>query len=300
MRVSGHESFACRYAWLPKTLTAIATAPDLFANEDDAMVELGVGKNMVRSMRFWSEVSGMVSPVEAGLGATDLGRLIFGPRGHDRFLEDSTTLWLLHWKIATAPNPLLAWDFLLNRWQETEFSESRVLAAMQKEMDALDRSASAVTLRQHLSIFLLTYLDSRVRRGDEGEDNLDCPLTDLDFLIKVGEREASDNSGKREAIYAFRREEKPSISPGLFAYCVNDFWMRRYPNEKTLRAKALAYDNGSPGQVFKIPEQEIYNRLADLTTVTEDGIAFNESEALPQISRRKDLSAEQLLRKAYF
>ena len=163
MRVSGHESFACRYAWLPKTLTAIARAPALFANEDDAMVELGVGKNMVRSMRFWSEVSGMASPLDEGLVATDLGRLIFGSRGHDRFLEDSTTLWLLHWKIATAPNPLLAWDFLLNRWQETEFSESRVLAAMQKEMDLLERSASAATLRQHFSIFLLTYLDSRVR-----------------------------------------------------------------------------------------------------------------------------------------
>ena len=226
--------------------------------------------------------------------------MIFGSQGHDRFLEDATTLWLLHWKIATTSNPLLAWDFLLNRWQETDFSESRVLAAMHKEMEALDRSASSVTLKQHFSIFLLTYLDSKVRRGDEGEDNLDCPLTDLDFLIKVGERESNDANGKREILYAFRREEKPSISSGLFAYCVNDFWSRQHPNEQTLHAKALAYEPYSPGQVFKIPEQDIYHRLADLSAATDGGIVFNESDALPQIRRSKELGAEQLLRKAYF
>ncbi|MES2885645.1 MAG: DUF4007 family protein [Pseudomonadota bacterium] len=301
MRVSGHESFACRYAWLPKTLNAVVKSPNLFGDDDLAMVELGVGKNMVRSMRFWSEVSGMVTSTDRGynLAPSELGKQIFGPRGLDRFLEDSTTLWLLHWKIATTPNPLLAWDFLLNRWQETEFSESRVLAAMAKELDAVNRSAKMNTLRQHLSIFLLTYLDSRMRRGEDGEDNLDCPLTDLDFVVKIGEREANDSDGKREPVYAFRREDKASISPGLFAYCVNDFWNRRHGGEMTLRAKSVAYDYGSPGQVFKIPEQEIYQRLSDLTTTTENRIIFNDSEALPQLSRPERVGEDFLLRQAY-
>ncbi len=52
MRFSGHESFVCRYAWLPKAFRAIVQDPAAFRDEEQAMVSLGVGKNMVRSIRF--------------------------------------------------------------------------------------------------------------------------------------------------------------------------------------------------------------------------------------------------------
>lgn len=299
MRFSGHESFACRYAWLPKTLQAVVRKPDLFADEDAAMVELGVGKNMVRSMRFWAEAGGMILPSPSGQKPTPLGSSIFLDEGFDPFLEDLTTLWLIHWKLSTSPSPLLAWDFLLNRWQEAEFSESRVLPALDKEVQSLDRSASNVTLRQHLGIFLHTYIAVHVRRGDIAEDNLDCPLTELELIVKVGEREGRTGDGRREPVYAFRREEKVGISPALFAYCVNDFWSRRYAKEKTLHARVIANGHGSPGQIFKIPEQDVYHRLSEMNQVTAGGITYNESEALPQLRREIALDDERLLRKVY-
>lgn len=299
MRFSGHESFACRYAWLPKALQAVVVMPNIFADEDAAMVELGVGKNMVRSIRFWAEAGGMVEPGDVGYGPTAIGHKIFLGEGFDPFMEDITTLWLIHWKLSTNASALLAWDFLLNRWQEPEFSESRVLAALHKEVGALERTASDVTLRQHLSIFLHTYLATRARRGDVSEDNLDCPLTELELLVKIGERESTDSGGRREPVYAFRREDKPTISHGLFAFCVNDFWNSRYPNEKTLPARVIANGHGSPGQILKIPEQEIYQRLAEIDSVTSSRIRYSDSEALPQLSRVARLSDDALLGKAY-
>ena len=101
MRFSGHETFACRYAWLPKALRAITVNPRIFGDEDQAMVELGVGKNMVRSMKFWVEATGMALSSDAGLEATKLGSRIFLNKGHDPFLEDVTTLWLLHWNLCS-------------------------------------------------------------------------------------------------------------------------------------------------------------------------------------------------------
>jgi hypothetical protein len=299
MRFSGHESFACRYAWLPKALQAIVVSPTIFSDEDAAMVELGVGKNMVRSIRFWAEAGGMVESGELGLVPTTLGRDIFLGNGFDCFMEDVTTLWLIHWKLSTAPSPLLAWDFLLCRWQESEFSESRVMAALQKELSVMGRTASDVTLRQHLSIFLHTYLPTRSRRGEVDEDNLDCPLTELELLVKVGERDGKEAGGRREPVFAFRREDKPTISHGLFAFCVNEFWNRHYSNEKTLPARAVALGHGSPGQVFKIPEQEVYQRLSELSSCTGGRIQYSESDALPQLSRPAQVQDTALLRKAY-
>lgn len=51
-RFSGHETFACRYSWLPKAFAELSSSPLLFTNEENAMVRLGVGKNMVKSIRF--------------------------------------------------------------------------------------------------------------------------------------------------------------------------------------------------------------------------------------------------------
>jgi hypothetical protein len=62
-RFSGHETFACRYSWLPKAARVVDEDALIFASEreNEAMVRLGVGKNMVRAIRFWAEVTDMRS-----------------------------------------------------------------------------------------------------------------------------------------------------------------------------------------------------------------------------------------------
>lgn len=59
-RFSGHETFVCRYPWLPKAVRAVSENSEIFSDEDEAMVTLGVGKNMVRSIRFWADSLGVI------------------------------------------------------------------------------------------------------------------------------------------------------------------------------------------------------------------------------------------------
>src|SRR5437867_5418764 len=81
-RISGHETFPFRYTWLPKAVRCLTRNSDLFADEDQAMVELGVGKNMVRSIRFWSQAAGVVgSALRKGITLTPFGSVILGQRG---------------------------------------------------------------------------------------------------------------------------------------------------------------------------------------------------------------------------
>jgi hypothetical protein len=46
-RFSGHESFVCRYGWLPKVHRAIQNLPTIIKDEESAMQALGIGRNMV-------------------------------------------------------------------------------------------------------------------------------------------------------------------------------------------------------------------------------------------------------------
>src|SRR6185295_4669367 len=213
------------------------------------------------------------------------GRAVFGDGAFDPFLEDIRTLWLIHWRLATnVEEPLFAWDYLLSRWQHPEITRATVLRVFQHEAELLGRKLSRVTLEQHFDTFLHSYFPTRSRKGDIQEDNLDCPLVELELIQKVGERRA-DDAGRREPIYAFRRETKEDVTPELFVYCVNEFWKKRRSSEETLTFRDLSIAHGSPGQVFKLPESDIRERLESLEGDSRGAFRYRESASVQQVVR---------------
>jgi hypothetical protein len=301
-RISGHESFPCRYTWLPKAVRSLCENSKLFTDEERAMVDLGVGKNMVRSIRFWSLAAGVAEAAPKGSGAalTEFAKALLGRRGLDPFLEDRRTLWLLHWNLSTnIENPLLAWDFLLNRWQEPELVPSAALRSLEKVAMGPGDRASKATLEQHFDTFLHTYVPTRGKKGDVQEDNLDCPLVELELILKVGERERDQGTGRREPIYVFRREEKPDISPELFIYCLHDFWMKSHRSEATLPLREVAHGHCSPGQVFKLPEEDVRNRVEAIERASDGLFSYTESSALQQVRKHDEASPMKLLKAIY-
>ena len=303
-KFSGHGTFPCRYTWLPKAVIALKEKPHLFNDVDDAMVDLGVGKQMVRAIRFWVEAAKIAEKAEKkernGFQVTPLGDKVMGEGGFDPFLEDSQTLWLIHWNFSThRENPIFAWDFLMNRWQEPEIVPSLAVKAFEKEAVQHDKQRSKVTLKEHFDVFLHTYLPTRGTKGEILEDNLDCPLIELDLIRQVGERDSDGQNGKREPIYAFNRDYKPQISQALFVYCLNDFWNTYHSREQTLSFRDVASGHGSPGQVFKLPEQEIVSRLENIENSTNGAISFHESVNLSRIQRHQEIDRDELLAAIY-
>ncbi|TGE15016.1 DUF4007 family protein [Hymenobacter elongatus] len=300
-RFSGHESFPCRYTWLPKAYRTIHSTPLLFADDNHAMVQLGVGKNMVKAIRFWVQAFGVAEqrPEQQGLFITSFGNAIFNPQGgQDPFLEDIRTLWLLHWKVSTIVDaPLFAWHFLLNRWQNAEFSRTEVIEAFGVESDRMERSLSDFTKQQHFDIFLHTYLPVRARKGNDIlEENLDCPLTELHLVIPAGER-AMEEAGKREQLYAFRQDAKTDVTGPLVAYCLFDFWRSYRREEKSLSFRDIYALPGSVGQVFKLTELDLQSRLVELSKDSQQFFEYRDSAALPRLVKTGELNeqAEALL-----
>ena len=79
---------------------------------------LGVGKNMVSSIRHWCSVAGLIKADGYQRGRfvpTDFGKTIFDTqKGFDPYLDDPATLWLIHWRIATHINPATTWYWAFN------------------------------------------------------------------------------------------------------------------------------------------------------------------------------------------
>lgn len=55
---SGHDTFHCRHLWLKKGYEFVK-AGNKFSDED-AVVKLGVGKNMVSAINYWLKAFGII------------------------------------------------------------------------------------------------------------------------------------------------------------------------------------------------------------------------------------------------
>lgn len=287
LRWSGHETFALRYPWLPKAYGALLRDDQLFVDEDAAMVTLGIGKNMVRSLKFWIEAMDVAQPVGRGrtMALTPFAHAIFDETdGKDPYLEDVRTLWLLHWKLGSRDkNPLFAWRYLISHWPYPEFTRSQAFGAFQAESQRRGLNHSDVTLNQHLDVFLHTY--HRARGGAGIEDSLDGPLVDLQFIGSLGVRQIE--GGRWEPVYAFRREPKPQIGQALFDYCLHDYW-RRFGSDQTLSFRTVAVGPASPGQVFKLPEDDMRARLEATAIGAPRGFGYQVSAVQGLLSRNGD------------
>lgn len=93
---SGHETFHCRSLWLKKGIDYIQNDHSL--QDDSAVVDLGVGKNMVASIKFWMRATALLHENTV----TRLGDFLFGREGEDRYCEDVATLWILHYHLITS------------------------------------------------------------------------------------------------------------------------------------------------------------------------------------------------------
>ena len=293
------DSFVCRYTWIPKLVRGLGESSSFLANQYDAMVKLGVGANMVNAIRTWGKEMGVMEEdrENGGFRATDFAQEIFGHGRLDEFLEDQSTLWLLHWNLCTQSHPLYAWDYLINHWHKSDFSSSEILMEFSK-----DEKSTEATRKRHLDVFLRTYVGSSSAKNEVQEDNLDSPLVELDFLRKVGERTISLElgSGKREAIYSFRKEDKPEISDELLIYCLTDYWEQSRNSEETLDFAGLSSGRQSLGQVFKLPEISIRRRLESLDELTGGAYEFDDSAAIPKIVRSGALLDKKILLRAVY
>ncbi len=286
---SGHESFPLRFAWLTKAVRC----GDVF-NDADAMVTLGVGKNMVRSIRWWAVNTGMLccgdnTASGVRLEPSELGTTLFGKDGVDSFMEDPATIWLVHWALATNTK-LATWFWMFNKFRETEFERGQLVDQLtQFSREASGRQIASDTIGRDVDCFIRTYVPTSPDKRLSREETLDCPLTELGLIRRNGNPHG----------FSFVRGRRESLCDEVFAYCLLEFWNQRAAKSESLGFDDAAYGAGSPGQVFKLTENALVDRLHGLGNLTGNKIRYDDTAGLKQIFRTGRVSSQSLLSRHY-
>lgn len=250
-----HETFHPRYGWFRKAYAHVAANPRAFFG-DDAPVRIGVGKNMVRAIRFWGLATKVVAtdpdspnPRSPELMTTPLGDALFGDGGWDKYMEDPGTLWLLHWLLLAPPCHLPIWWLAFNEFHAVEFTEDDLQAAVdtQLELAAQWRKPHLSSIKKDVGALMRTYAPPDRRRRVPIDDILDCPLRELSLISR------SPDLGR----YRFTVGTKITLPPEVLAYSALDYLRRIDIGGTTVTVSRLALAPGSPGRAFKLSESEI-------------------------------------------
>lgn len=193
MRFRAHETFFIRKGWLSKGMKIVSTKNDVFVTKDENPMDvLGLGSNMVKSLRYWLQAVGLTEEPHFGRRyqtITPLGYSIFT---HDKYIEELGTLQLLQYKLATNQDDATSWYFFFNEFNMSEFTRDDFVEALQKYIKMADGGSIAIrSLNDDFACIINTYLPrNKANPGKVSpENNIDCPFGELG-LVDILNRKA--------------------------------------------------------------------------------------------------------------
>lgn len=293
---AGHETFPLRQMWLKKAFDQAVDGVvkrSSFADES-AIAEFGVGKNMVSSIRHWALACDVIEEPE-GNGDYPLaenGRLIFADDGYDPYAEHPTTAWYCHWCLAGRGERSTTWYWLFNHVVGPTFTRDELeepLADYAKSIDA-NRRLSPATFSRDIETCIRGYAPRA--SGASPEEYAEPMLAELGLIYE-----------EKKGHFAFRRGPKATLTDGMFAFALLDFWNKpSLRDQNSLAFETIAYGEGSPGRVFKLDEESVADRLMGLADLTRNALIWTDTAGLRQVMRdpaKASKLSDRMLRQAY-
>lgn len=245
---SGHESFQCRHLWLKKGYDFIRQGKSF--NSEDAVVDLGVGKNMVGAIRYWLRAFDLLEDQNE---LTVLAELLLGDGEYDPYIEDDATLWLLHYhliKKGFATTYSLIFNEL--RKERIEFTEEHFIKFVQwKSETTMPFQFNSNTIKSDFEVFHKLYVGSEALK--DKEDIISGILADLKLVRTL------DRSGN-QTFYHIEETEREDLPAEIILYAILD-------NEEygmSVNFETLMTGYNSPGSIFAINRTGLLQKIEAL------------------------------------
>ncbi len=204
---SGHESFFCKQLWLKKAYDTMKEGVDY--SSPDAVAALGVGKNMVASIRYWSRVFGLSINDKPTFFAN---ALFDSDTGFDPYLEDEGSLWLLHYYLVTNKTASLYYlTFLEFQREKKEFERAQLLSFIRRKCNASEQKTTfnENTIKKDISVLLHNYVTPNDLKSHE---DFSAIFLDLGLINALG----SDR-------FSFNNTAPGHIHPDILLYALIDY-----------------------------------------------------------------------------
>ncbi len=251
---SGHESFVCRQFWLKKGVDFVHTKKKF--SHATAVIDLGVGKNMVSSIRFWLKAFDLVDENDE---PQDIAEYLFGENGCDPYLEDYGTAWLLHYYLIKNGRASI-YNLVFNKFRKEriEFTKEQLHSFLKREcLERGSKSYNKNTITSDINVFLRSY--NKPQQGDkiEIEDDFTGVLIDLNLVQRSKQR---NNENKLIDLYRIESSQRSDLPYQIVFFSILD----KIGSETSVSMRELLVSENSPGLIFAMNSEGLYNKLLEI------------------------------------
>ncbi|MHA7056450.1 DUF4007 family protein [Aquimarina sp. M1] len=272
MVFSGHDTFHCRLFWLKKGIDYLSSGEQF---RIDSGVDLGVGKNMVNSMKFWlksfdvfDEKSDLKQPYEK----------VFLDGGWDPYLENEGTLYLLHYKLCSR-NHSSIYNLIFSNFRKIkpEFTQKNFIDFVRD----LDSKQKEKLIIKDFSVFKRMYGQSN---GDSLDDGYTGLFTELGLLKEIGK----NRNGK--TIYRVHNGNQIGIPEAIILYCI-----LINPNySKTISFSSLYTDDFGVGNIFCFDRDILEDKLKSISNRYKN-IVYSSEAGIKELQIKKEIDPVTVL-----
>jgi hypothetical protein len=287
-KFTGHDTFSLRYGWLYKAVNHLNSGGKLQTSKEEetqeAIIKLGVGKNMVNAIRYWAESAGLLSSKRTqsniSYSSSDEGNYLFNDKtGKDPYLEHSGSIWLIHFWLCFNQNEVTSYRYFFNFFNGEYFEKQILLAHMSEDISKLttgDVILNESTIQKDIDTFLNTYSKKlKANSHISGEEQFNSPLSELNLI---------QDNGKNH--YLSDLNEKEELPIEIFIYALLKFVQKESKISKVSKVnfKSLLLDAYSPGRIFRLSEKGLGVKLDKAQAYSQGKILWLDSLGLRQIT----------------
>lgn len=161
MQINKHGSFYIRNGWPTKIIDAINDNENIFSpnNEANAVDSIGVGRVMVKALRYWSTSMGITLEGKNQQGIchslSELGEMI---NQYDSYCQDIGTLWLLHRNLSCNIEEATAWAWAFNHYPSKTFTKENFITAFYSYIQTNGGTYAKNAIEKEFGCFKNTYV----------------------------------------------------------------------------------------------------------------------------------------------
>jgi hypothetical protein len=284
-KFTGHDTFPLRYGWLYKAVNHMNSGGKLQTSKEEetqqAIIKLGVGKNMVNAIRYWAESAGLLvskrSQSNISYSTSSDGNYLFNvDTGKDPYLEQIGSIWLVHFWLCFNQSEMTAYRYFFNVFNGEFFEKPILLAHMSNDITKLttgDASLNDSTIQKDIDAFLNSYSKKSSQSKDEYQFN--SPLSELNLI---------QESGKNN--YLSDLNEKNDLPIEVFIYALLKFVQKESKISKVSKVSfnSLLLDSCSPGRIFRLSEKGLGAKLDAAQAYSENKLTWSDTQGLRQIT----------------
>lgn len=271
---SGHESFQCKTQWLKKGYDFVYKQNNF--NDPEAVVKLGVGKNMVSGIKYWLRAFGIIDERQQ---ITEIGKYIFDDiQGVDPYTEDIASLWLLHYSLIRNEIASIYYlTFIDFHKEKNEFTRDHLQNYIKRRCNEAGWQYlfNENTVRKDIGVLLQNYVEPTNRIHDE----YSVLLLELNLIKRI------DNKS-----YVYNYTDHTKIEPEIFLYAIL----------KEKDSDSVSFDLLLElSLIFCLTSNDLIDLIEDVCKIYPSQIVFSDVAGIKQLQFKTEILPNEVLNRYY-